>query len=164
MEEFISAEPNDCGGSDVEGRINKLIFSLDFMYFRDLGKTISPRCTRLLFCFPLSRRLCILQIFKSVFMTEHHTAISILQAYYYISCRLQKHYKKCKNSRKNCEGSVKMLSQIDVWEKHIYTQILKLFYKILSVRLSREEHRHIVQIHSVAAAGIWDNKLIMFQL
>lgn len=58
-----------------------------------------------------------------------------------------------------------MLSQIDVWEKHIYLHIETVtVYSILSVRLSREEHRYIVQIHSVAAAGIWDNKLIMFQL
>lgn len=39
--EFISAESNDCGGSDVEGHVNKLIFTLDFMYFRDLEKTES---------------------------------------------------------------------------------------------------------------------------
>lgn len=127
MEEFISAEPNDCGGSAVEGRINKLIFNLHFMYFHDLGKTISLRCTRLLFCFPLPRHSCILQIFKGVFMIKHHMAISIFEAYYYISSRLQTNYKKCKNSRKKGEGSVKMLSQIDVWEKHIYTQILTFF-------------------------------------
>ncbi len=54
-------------------------------------------------------------------MIKHHMAISIFQAYYYISSRPQRDYKKCKNSRKKGEGTVKMLSQIDVWEKHIYT-------------------------------------------